>query len=121
MYLIISLCCVNLVLVMPTPSVAVSPSVRVPGQDAGRNTSGKMVTWQQNWFDLRGAGELHTGCDQLGGGGELHTGRDQLGGAGELHLDLDQLGEAGSLGIVIPHCKNKVSFLSIKKWLIYQH
>ena len=88
MYLIISLCCVNLVLVMPTPSVAVSPSVRVPSQDAGRNTSGKMVTWQQNWFDL--------------------------GGAGELHLDLDQLGEAGSLGIVMPHCKNKVSFLLIK-------
>ena len=121
MYLIISLCCVNLVLVMPTPSVAVSPSVRVPSQDAGRNTSGKMVTWQQNWFDLGGAGELHTGCDQLGGGGELHTGRDQLGGAGELHLDLDQLAEAGSLGIDISYCKSKVSFLSIKKWLIYQH
>ena len=84
---------------MLTPCVAVSPSVRV--SSAGRNTSGKMVTWQQNWFDLGGAGELHTGCDQLGGGGELH-------------LDLDQLGEAGSLGIVIPHCKNKVSFLSIK-------
>ena len=99
MYLIISLCCVKLVLVMLTPCVAVSPSVRV--SSAGRNTSGKMVTWQQNWFDL-------------GGAGELHTGRDQLGGAGELHLDLDQLGEAGSLGIVIPHCKNKVSFLSIK-------
>ena len=108
MYLIISLCCVNLVLVMPTPSVAVSPSVRVPSQDAGRNTSGKMVTWQQNWFDL-------------GGAGELHTGRDQLGGAGELHLDLDQLGEAGSLGIVIPHCKNKVSFLLIKKMALYPH
>ena len=86
---------------MLTPCVAVSPSVRVPSQDAGRNTSGKMVTWQQNWFDL-------------GGIGELHPGRDQLGGAGELHLDLDQLGEAGSLGIVIPHCKNKVSFLLIK-------
>ena len=86
---------------MLTPCVAVSPSVRVPSQDAGRNTSGKMVTWQQNWFDL-------------GGAGELHTGRDQLGGAGELHLDLDQLGEAGSLGIVMPHCKNKVSFLLIK-------
>ena len=68
------------------PCVAVSPSVRV--SSAGRNTSGKMVTWQQNWFDL--------------------------GGAGELHLDLDQLGEAGSLGIVMPHCKNKVSFLLIK-------
>ena len=108
MYLIISLCCVNLVLVMPTPSVAVSSSVRVPSQDAGRNTSGKMVTWQQNWFDL-------------GGAGELHTGRDQLGGAGELHLDLDQPGEAGSLGIDIPYRKSKVSFLSIKKWLIYQH
>ena len=86
---------------MLTPCVAVSPSVRVSSQDAGRNTSGKMVTWQQNWFDL-------------GGAGELHTGRDQLGGAGELHLDLDQLGEAGSLGIVMPHCKNKVSFLLIK-------
>ena len=99
MYLIISLNCVKLVLVMLTPCVAVSPSVRV--SSAGRNTSGKMVTWQQNWFDL-------------GGAGELHTGRDQLGGAGELHLDLDQLGEAGSLGIVMPHCKNKVSFLLIK-------
>ena len=108
MYLIISLCCVNLVLVMPTPSVAVSPSVRVPSQDAGRNTSGKMVTWQQNWFDLGGAGELHLRLDQLGG-------------AGELHLDLDQPGEAGSLGIDIPYRKSKVSFLSIKKWLIYQH
>ena len=84
---------------MLTPCVAVSPSVRV--SSAGRNTSGKMVTWQQNWFDL-------------GGAGELHLDRDQLGGGGELHLDLDQLGEAGSLGIVIPHCKNKVSFLSIK-------
>ena len=81
------------------PCVAVSPSVRV--SSAGRNTSGKMVTWQQNWFDL-------------GGTGELHPGRDQLGGAGELHLDLDQLGEAGSLGIVMPHCKKKVSFLLIK-------
>ena len=101
MYLIISLCCVKLVLVMLTPSVAVSPSVRVPSLDADRNTSGKMVTWQQNWFDLGGAGELHLRLDQLGG-------------AGELHLDLDQLGEAGSLGIVMPHCKNKVSFLLIK-------
>ena len=108
MYLNISLCCVNLVLVMPTPSVAVSPSVRFPSQNAGRNTSGKMVTRQQNWFDLGGAGELHLGLDQLGG-------------AGELHLNLDQLGEAGSLGIDIPYRKSKVSFLSIKKWLIYQH
>ena len=91
---------------MLTPCVAVSPSVRV--SSAGRNTSGKMVTWQQNWFDL-------------GGALELHTGRDQLGGAGELHLDLDQPGEAGSLGIDIPYRKSKVSFLSIKKWLIYQH
>ena len=99
MYLILSLLCVNLVLVMLTPCVAMSPSVRA--SSAGRNTSGKMVTWQQNWFDLGGAGKLHTGCDQLGGGGELH-------------LDLDQLGEAGSLGIVMPHCKNKVSFLLIK-------
>ena len=102
------------------PCVAVSPSVRRVSS-AGRNTSGKMVAWQQNWFDLGGAGELHTGCDQLGGGGELHTGCDQLGGAGELHLNLDQLGEAGSLGIDIPYRKSKVSFLSIKKWLIYQH
>ena len=82
------------------PCVAVPHSVRRVSSD-GRNTSGKMVAWQQNWFDLGGAGELHTGCDQLGG-------------AGELHLDLDQLGEAGSLGIVMPHCKNKVSFLLIK-------
>ena len=84
---------VKILLVMLTPCVAVSPSVRV--SSAGRNTSGKMVTWQQNWFDL--------------------------GGAGELHLDLDQPGEAGSLGIDIPYRKSKVSFLSIKKWLIYQH
>ena len=86
MYLIISLCCVNLVLVMPTPSVAVSPSVRVPSQDAGRNTSGKMVTWQQNWFDL--------------------------GGAGELHLGLDQLGEAGSFGIAMPSLQKQSKFPS---------
>ena len=58
MYLIMILCCVNLVLVMPTPSVAVSPSVRVPGQDAGR-------TQQQDWLDLGGAGELYMGLDQL--------------------------------------------------------
>ena len=102
------------------PCVAVSPSVRRVSS-AGRNTSGKMVAWQQNWFHLGGAGELHTGCDQLGGGGELHTGCNQLGGAGVLYLDLEQLGGVGSLGIVIHHYKNKVSFLSIKKWLIYQH
>ena len=71
MYLIISLCRVNLVLMMLTPSVAMSPSVRVPSLDADRNTSGKMVTWQQNWFDLRGAGELHLGLDQLGGAGSF--------------------------------------------------
>ena len=98
MYLLFVLCKISASDADP-PCVAVSPSVRV--SSAGRNTSGKMVTWQQNWFDLGGAGELHTGCDQLGGGGELH-------------LDLDQLGEAGSLGIVMPHCKNKVSFLLIK-------
>ena len=98
MYLLFVLCKISASDADP-PCVAVSPSVRV--SSAGRNTSGKMVTWQQNWFDL-------------GGAGELHTGRDQLGGAGELHLDLDQLGEAGSLGIVMPHCKNKVSFLLIK-------
>ena len=98
MYLLFVLCKISASDAGP-PCVAVSPSVRV--SSAGRNTSGKMVTWQQNWFDLGGAGELHTGCDQLGGGGELH-------------LDLDQLGEAGSLGIVMPHCKNKVSFLLIK-------
>ena len=118
MYLLFVLCKISASDADP-PCVAVSPSVRV--SSAGRNTSGKMVAWQQNWFDLGGAGELHTGCDQLGGGGELHTGCDQLGGAGELHLDLDQLGEAGSLGIDIPYRKSKVSFLSIKKWLIYQH
>ena len=95
MYLIISLCCVNLVLVMPTPSVAVSPSVRFPSQNAGRNTSGKMVTRQQNWFDL--------------------------GGAGELHLGLDQLGEAGSFGIAMPSLQNKVSFLLIKWPFISTH
>ena len=98
MYLIISLCCVNSVLVMLTPSVAVSPSVRFPSQNAGRNTSGKMVTRQQNWFDLGGARELHLGLDQLGG-------------AGELHLGFDQLGEAGSFGIAMPSLQNKVSFL----------
>ena len=83
MYLIISLCCVNLVLVMLTPCVAMSPSVRA--SSAGRNTSGKMVTRQQNWFDF--------------------------GGAGVLHLGLDQLGEAGSFGIAMPSLQNKVSFL----------
>ena len=103
------------------PCVAVSPSVRRVSS-AGRNTSGKMVAWQQNWFHLGGAGELHTGCDQLGGGGELHTGCNQPGGAGVLYLDLEQLGGAGSFGIVIHHYrKSKVSFLLIKKWLIYQH
>ena len=90
------------------PCVAVSPSVRRVSS-AGRNTSGKMVAWQQNWFHLGGAGELHTGCDQLGG-------------AGALYLDLEQPGGAGSFGIVIHHYrKGKVSFLLIKKWLIYQH
>ena len=94
MYLIISLCCVNLVLVMPTPSVAVSPSVRVPSQDAGRNTSGKMVTRQQNWFDL--------------------------GGAGELHMGLDQLEEAGRFGIAMPSLQKQSKFPLIKMAL-YQH
>ena len=83
------------------PCVAVPPSVRRVSS-AGRNTSGKMVAWQQNWFHLGGAGELHMGCNQLGG-------------AGVPYLDLEQLGGAGSLGIVIHHYKNKVSFLSIKK------
>ena len=102
MCLIISLCCVNSVLVMPTPSVG------LPSQDAGRNTSGKIVTWQQNWFDLEGAGELHLGLDQLGG-------------AGELHLGFDQLGEAGSFGIAMPSLQNKVSFLLIKWPFISTH
>ena len=93
MYLIISLCCVNSVLVMPTPSVG------LPSQDAGRNTSGKIVTWQQNWFDLEGAGELHLGLDQLGG-------------AGELHLGFDQLGEAGSFGIAMPSLQKQSKFPS---------
>ena len=84
MYQIISLYCVKLVLVMLTPCVAVSPSVRV--SSAGRNTSGKMVTWQQNWFDL--------------------------GGAGELHLGLDQLGEAGSFGIAMPSLQKQSKFPS---------
>ena len=92
---------------MPTPSVAVSPSVRVPSQDAGRNTSGKMVTWQQNWFDLGGAGELHLGLDQLGG-------------AGELHLGLDQLEEAGRFGIAMPSLQKQSKFPLIKMAL-YQH
>ena len=101
MYLIISLCCVNSVLVMPTPSVG------LPSQDAGRNTSGKIVTWQQNWFDLEGAGELHLGLDQLGG-------------AGELHLGFDQLGEAGSFGIAMPSLQKQSKFPLIKMAL-YQH
>ena len=50
---------------MPTPSVAVSPSVRVPCQDAGRTICDKMVTQQQDRLDLRGAGELRMGPDQL--------------------------------------------------------
>ena len=75
--------------------MAMSPSERKVSS-AGRNTSGKMVAWQQNWF--------------------------HLGGAGVLYLDLEQLGGAGSFGIVIHHYrKSKVSFLSIKKWVIYQH
>ena len=94
------------------PCVAVPHSVRRVSSD-GRNTSGKMVAWQQNWFHLEGAGELHTDCDQLGGGGELHMGCNQLGGAGVLYRDLEQLGGVGSFGIVIHHYKNKVSFLSI--------
>ena len=84
---------------MPTPSVAVSPSVRFPSQNAGRNTSGKMVTRQQNWFDL--------------------------GGAGELHLGLDQLGEAGSFGIAMPSLQKQSKFLSNQNGpllaLIYFH
>ena len=50
---------------MPTPSVAVSPSMRVPCQDAGRTIYDKMVTQQQDRLDLRGAGELRMGPDQL--------------------------------------------------------
>ena len=84
MYLIISLCCVNLVLVMPTPSAAVSPSVRVPGQNAGRTTSGEMVTQQQDWLDL--------------------------GGDGELYMGLDQLEEAGRLGIAMPSLQKQSKF-----------
>ena len=90
------------------PCVAVSPSVRRVSSD-GRNTSGKMVAWQQNWFHLGGARELHTGCEQLGGGG------NQLGDAGVLHLDLEQLRGAGSFGDCHPLLQNKVSFLSINK------
>ena len=87
MLLITSCVCVNLVLVMPTPSVAVSPSVRVPSQDAGRTTSGEKVTQQQDWLDL--------------------------GRAGELYMGLDQLEEAGRFGTAMPLLPNKVSFLLI--------
>ena len=97
------------------PCVAVFHSVRRVSS-AGRNTSGKMVAWQQNWFHLGGAGELHTGCDQLGGGGELHMGCNQLGGAGVLYLDLEQLGGVGSFGIVILHYKKQSKFpFNLKK------
>ena len=58
------------------------------------NTSGKMVTQQQNWLDLRGAGELHLG--------------------------LDQLGEAGSFGIAMPSLQKQSKFPLIKMAL-YQH
>ena len=88
MYLITSLCCVNLVLVMPTPSVAVSPSVRVPSQDAGRTTSGEKVTQQQDWLDL--------------------------GRAGELYMGLDQLEEAGRFGIAMPSLQKQSKFPLIK-------
>ena len=77
------------------PCVAVSPSVRRVSS-AGRNTSGKMVAWQQNWFHLGGA-ELHTDCDQLGG-------------ADVLYRDLEQLGGVGSFGIVIHHYKKQSKF-----------
>ena len=70
---------------MPTPSVAVSPSVRVPGQDAGRTICDKMVTQQQDRLDLRGAGELRMGPDQLE--------------------------EAGHFGIATPLLPNKSKFL----------
>ena len=43
-----------------------------------------MVTQQQNWLDL--------------------------GGAGELHMGLDQLEEAGRFDIAMPSLQNKVSF-----------
>ena len=72
---------------MPTPSVAVSPSMRVPCQDAGRTICDKMVTQQQNRLDLRGAGELRMGPDQLE--------------------------EAGRFGTAMPLLPNKVSFLLI--------
>ena len=73
MLLIISCVCVNLVPNMPTPSVAVSPSVRVPCQDAGRTICDKMVTQQQDRLDLRGAGELRMGPDQLEEAGRFGT------------------------------------------------
>ena len=47
-------------------------------------TSGKMVTQQQNWLDL--------------------------GGAGELHMGLDQLEEAGRLGIAMPSLQKQSKF-----------
>ena len=91
------------------PCVAVPHSVRRVSSD-GRNTSGKMVAWQQNWFHLGGAREPHTGCDQLGGGG------NQLGGAGVLYRDLVQLGGVVSFGIVIHHYKKQSKFpFSFKK------
>ena len=70
---------------MPTPSVTVSPSVRVPCQDAGRTICDKMVTQQQNRLDLRGAGELRMGPHQLD--------------------------EAGHLGIATPYCQTKVRLM----------
>ena len=76
--------------------MAMSPSERKVSS-AGRNTFGKMVAWQQNWFHLGGAGELHTDCDQLGG-------------AGVLYRDLELLGGVGSFGIVIHHYKKQSKF-----------
>ena len=91
------------------PCVAVPHSVRRVSSD-GRNTSGEMVAWQQNWFHLGGAREPHTGCDQLEGGG------NQLGGAGVLYRDLEQLGGVVSFGIVIHHYKKQSKFpFSFKK------
>ena len=91
------------------PCVAVPPSVRRVSSD-GRNTSGKMVAWQQNWFHLEGAGELHTDCDQLGGAGVLYRDLEQLGGVGsfkDCHSSLQR--------------QSKFPFNLKKKWFIYQH
>ena len=85
MHPVISCVDVNIVTVVPTPHVTVSPSVRVPCQDTGRTICDKMVTQQQDRLDLRGAGELRMGPDQLE--------------------------EAGHFGIATPLLPNKSKFL----------